>query len=343
MLVTGGQTFKLTKAETSNTLLLVPPEGAHSGGGGGSSSSGNGLGNGNVNEDENDRSGSADGGGSRKSRRSGGREWSGDGANGEGGFEAVAAVGFQFEVGAGNGSVAQIVACGVVLDVAPADVCTHRPYVFEPLEGKIAADVTFWVFFTSDRRRRRRAWPFLACRYEGTQRKRERQKESPRHRLTVENTELLASHLLGISNTSWRCPARLVYSDCPADGWSTPWRQACRSLSEATIPCNGRYLEIGRGPCILTTNPLPPLSKNDQQVSKKTPSLEQIRVILEGCMYRGKGEEAAADRERLEKCSLAELQVCVHYCPAALVYAGPETCSLTKEYRYPKLDSNTLA
>lgn len=27
MLVTGTQTFKLTRAETSNTLLLVPPEG----------------------------------------------------------------------------------------------------------------------------------------------------------------------------------------------------------------------------------------------------------------------------------------------------------------------------
>lgn len=26
-------------------------------------------------------------------------------------------------------------------------------------------------------------------------------------------------------------------------------------------------------------------------------------------MYRGQGEEAAADRERLEKCTLAELQV----------------------------------
>ncbi|CAM9920275.1 unnamed protein product, partial [Ectocarpus sp. 4 AP-2014] len=37
VLVTGGQTFKLTKAETSNTLLLVPPEGttASTGGGGG--------------------------------------------------------------------------------------------------------------------------------------------------------------------------------------------------------------------------------------------------------------------------------------------------------------------
>lgn len=46
-----------------------------------------------------------------------------------------------------------------------------------------------------------------------------------------------------------------------------------------------------------------------QQVAKKTPSLEQIRVILEGCVYRGKGEEAYTDRERLEKCSLAELQV----------------------------------
>lgn len=92
VLVTGGQTYKLTKAETSNTLLLMPPEGTN-GGGGSSSSDANGLGNGN----ENGRGGSGDGGGS--SGRSGGREWAGDGAKGEGGFEAVAAVGFQFEVG----------------------------------------------------------------------------------------------------------------------------------------------------------------------------------------------------------------------------------------------------
>lgn len=94
VLVTGGQTFKLTKAETSNTLLLVPPEGTNGGGGSSSSisSDANGLGNG----DKNDRGGSGDGGGS--SGRSGGREWAGDGARGEGGFEAVAAVGFQFEV-----------------------------------------------------------------------------------------------------------------------------------------------------------------------------------------------------------------------------------------------------
>lgn len=51
------------------------------------------------------------------------------------------------------------------------------------------------------------------------------------------------------------------------------------------------------------------IPRTDQQLSKKTPSLEQIRVILEGCMYRGKEDEAAADRERLEKCSLTELQV----------------------------------
>lgn len=68
VLVTGGQTFKLTKAETSNTLLLVPPEGTSGGSGSGSGSS--------------SRDGARDGG-----------------AIGAGGFEAVAAVGFQFEVG----------------------------------------------------------------------------------------------------------------------------------------------------------------------------------------------------------------------------------------------------
>lgn len=94
VLVTGGQTFKLTKAETSNTLLLVPPEGTNGdGGSGGSGSDANGLGN----ADENDRIGGGDGGGS--SSHSGGREWAGDMAKGHGGFEAVAAVGFQFEVG----------------------------------------------------------------------------------------------------------------------------------------------------------------------------------------------------------------------------------------------------
>lgn len=94
VLVTGGQTFKLTKAETSNTLLLVPPEGTNGGGLDGANGSGSG---------KNDRSGSGDGGGSSGSRGGGGREWAGDGAKGEGGFEAVAAVGFQFEVGGKTG------------------------------------------------------------------------------------------------------------------------------------------------------------------------------------------------------------------------------------------------
>ena len=67
VLVTGGQTFKLTKAETSNTLLLLPPEGTCGGGSG---------------------SGGGDGGGSNAVA----------GAGGEGGFEAVASVGFQYEV-----------------------------------------------------------------------------------------------------------------------------------------------------------------------------------------------------------------------------------------------------
>lgn len=70
VLVTGGQTFKLTKAETSNTLLLLPPEGTCGGGSGGSSGGGSG------------------GGGSDGVA----------GAGGEGGFEAVAAIGFQYEV-----------------------------------------------------------------------------------------------------------------------------------------------------------------------------------------------------------------------------------------------------
>lgn len=63
VLVTGGQTFKLTKAETSNTLLLLPPEGTCGDG--------------------------SDGGGGSDGVA---------GAGGEGGFEAVAAVGFQYEV-----------------------------------------------------------------------------------------------------------------------------------------------------------------------------------------------------------------------------------------------------
>lgn len=54
VLVTGGQTFKLTKAETSNTLLLLPPEGTSAG--------------------------------------------TGSGARRGAGFEAVAAVGYQYEV-----------------------------------------------------------------------------------------------------------------------------------------------------------------------------------------------------------------------------------------------------
>ncbi len=84
VLVTGGQTFKLTKAETSNTLLLVPPEGTNGSGAAG-------LGNGNEN-------GGGGGGGGGSSNGNGGREWAGDGTKGAGGFEAVAAVGFQFEV-----------------------------------------------------------------------------------------------------------------------------------------------------------------------------------------------------------------------------------------------------
>lgn len=48
---------------------------------------------------------------------------------------------------------------------------------------------------------------------------------------------------------------------------------------------------------------------NNKQLSKATPSLEQIRVILEACLYRGKEEEASADRGRLEMCTLGELQV----------------------------------
>lgn len=65
-------------------------------------------------------------------------------------------------------------------------------------------------------------------------------------------------------------------------------------------------------PCLSDTPPHPhnPLiSKLQLQLSKKTPSLGQIRAILEACVYRGKGEEADADRVLLEKCTLAGLQV----------------------------------
>lgn len=70
VLVTGGKTFKLTKAETSNTLLLLPPEGTGVGAG-------------------------ADAGDSDAEARMVGREGGGGGSSG---FEAVAAVGFQYEV-----------------------------------------------------------------------------------------------------------------------------------------------------------------------------------------------------------------------------------------------------
>lgn len=53
---------------------------------------------------------------------------------------------------------------------------------------------------------------------------------------------------------------------------------------------------------------LPPETAR-RQLSKTTPSLEQIRAILQACEYRGKGEDAGTDRELLEKCTLAELQV----------------------------------
>lgn len=76
VLVTGGQTFKLTKAETSNTLLLMPPEGTHCG--------------------REDGTGCPPEAGSANGPD---REMGGSGAAGGGGFEAVAAIGFQFEVG----------------------------------------------------------------------------------------------------------------------------------------------------------------------------------------------------------------------------------------------------
>ncbi|CAM9969634.1 unnamed protein product, partial [Laminaria digitata] len=49
------------------------------------------------------------------------------------------------------------------------------------------------------------------------------------------------------------------------------------------------------------------------QISKATPSLEQIRSILEACMYRGKENEAYIDRERLAACVLEELQTRVQF------------------------------
>ncbi|CAN0553458.1 unnamed protein product, partial [Ectocarpus sp. 12 AP-2014] len=85
VLVTGGQTFKLTKAETSNTLLLVPPEGttANTGGGG---------------------NGAGEGGGGCTRKGDGGGGTKGEG----GGFAAVAAVGFQFELSKKTPSLEQI-------------------------------------------------------------------------------------------------------------------------------------------------------------------------------------------------------------------------------------------
>lgn len=70
--MTGRQTFKLTKAETSNTLLLLPPEGTLSTGGLRPSYG-------------DDNEGELEAGMKQGERR-------------EGGFEAVAAVGFQYEV-----------------------------------------------------------------------------------------------------------------------------------------------------------------------------------------------------------------------------------------------------
>lgn len=59
-----------------------------------------------------------------------------------------------------------------------------------------------------------------------------------------------------------------------------------------------------------------------RQLSKKTPSLEQIRVILEACTYRGKDEEANAEQERLEKCTLRELQVGTRACTCPRLVCG---------------------
>ncbi len=81
--------------------------------------------------------------------------------------------------------------------------------------------------------------------------------------------------------------------------------------------------------CPRPPSPLPHLSslrkwqyRTTRQLSKKTPSLEQIRAILEACTYRGKEEESGADREQLGKCTLAELQVKRHACARSCVRGG---------------------
>lgn len=66
--------------------------------------------------------------------------------------------------------------------------------------------------------------------------------------------------------------------------------------------------------------PPPSMSKRPLQLSKKTPSLEQLRVILETCLYRGQGEEEVTDRGQLEALTLVELQVRMH--PSATVGFG---------------------
>lgn len=73
VLVTGCQTFKLTKAETSNTLLLVPPPSEKVDDGHGDSDSGNPGG-------------------------TGARPAVGTGTDGSGTFEALALTSFQYEV-----------------------------------------------------------------------------------------------------------------------------------------------------------------------------------------------------------------------------------------------------
>lgn len=76
------------------------------------------------------------------------------------------------------------------------------------------------------------------------------------------------------------------------------------------------------------SRPLSPDPGNQlAQLSKTAPSVEQIREVLEGCMYRGADKEASVDRELLEMCTLAELKVdeCVERSGRTRSFADLET------------------
>lgn len=75
-----------------------------------------------------------------------------------------------------------------------------------------------------------------------------------------------------------------------------------------------RYLRTGkyvhRTSISAPEDDVQPVPLMREQISKIAPSLEQIREILEACVYRGKDAEESTNPELLGMCSLEELQVC---------------------------------